>query len=115
MELNIDLFEQKRSSKRSDTCPRLPASERFDLTYESGATASAIIRAQKETDIIKKQRLKTMKQTKSQEKMEEMVETAKKSLKRVFSLDGSRDELSEANFYHGTKRRREGSFTNLFS
>lgn len=103
------MFEEKRSSERNNTCPKLHPSERFDLTYRSGATATAIIRAQKETEIIRKQRQKTMEQTKSQEKIEEMMEAAKKSLKRVFSGGGSRDELVASDSHQGVKRQRKGS------
>ena len=100
--------------QRGDKCPKLQATERFNLLKdESDTTVTAIMRVQKENDIIKRQRLKTMKQSKSKEKMEELMETAKNSLKRVLS-GSSRDKLFQAEYDHGKKRQRKGSFTKIF-
>ncbi len=83
-EVSVDEYEQTRQNekkvKKLDTCTRIEL-----LNTECETSLSEILRASQASALIRQQRIRTMRKSKSSERVEEMVESARKSLKRVLS------------------------------
>lgn len=84
-ECAVNAFEKNRDSS-SKKVKRLKGKERIDLlAFEWKATLDEILEASKQTRIIREQRTETMMVPPLQERVEEIMESARRSLKKVFN------------------------------
>jgi len=80
----VDEYEQSRQNENK--VKKLDTSTRIELLNSECETSfSEIFRASQQSALIRQQRIQTMKKSKSSERVEEMVESARNSLKRVLS------------------------------